>query len=1451
MLLQRRAIVEQLERRDLLTSFACNITPFGIVGTELADSLTVSTPTDNVVFGLGGSDLISVSGGPGRVCGGAGDDRINSGIWTDDIAYGGEGNDYLFGQWGNDYLYGDAGNDQLNGGAGNDVLDGGDGDDRLFGDYGNDTLIGGAGNDSLYPQLGHNTVDGGIGIDYLFLYKPFLEFDLRFESTGTINVFDKDGTGSSSATNVEFIVFTDGKLDTSTKEFIDGPSPDPRSPQTPVKVETVIAQNVIDSLVDISNISQAIVALRVQNTDTTTSSSGFVTIGHVFKQGDVPAGSGIAAKIGQVETEVQLDVKARYDDGSVKHALLTFFVPELQPSMPTSLKSAIDVVLVKSNITSPEVMVPQNILSSNFQLSADIGIDQGNGDWLVYASGRDLSSPNASEEHVNTLYNLTKPLELRFAENQSQPLQLTVRGSKVVNGRLVDSVLKNLEVIPNGLHATVDLASITAGTTVDKVWLSGAPLGTSIPYAINMGNGTKAPTIHVDARKLLEKAVADGNVSLWMAGQFAVEVRVEEAVGDGLAARFDIRFYKDGSIRTNVILLNETPTFSSGNRNLTYGILVRQNDQTNLQILGMQHARNSNWSQLIWSGNQPTLHVIQDTGYLLSTGAVPQYDLSMPVAIDQTTFDGISNDTMGFGPMGRGTVQNLMPDPGERSDIGPLPDWAARYILTQDYRDFAVLLGNGRVSGSVPWHFIDATTGTYLDINNHPLVWLDSRGTSRDYKNDALPADVFDYQVGFIPDVAHQPSLSYVPYLFTGDHYFADELSAQASWTIANVWPANRWQSDTKDLLAFQQVRGFAWAMRTLGDAAFLLPDTAVLKPHFVSIIQNNIEWVNESFVSDTIFEDAPRGMLSGVLSRPWNDRYNAGRYGYVALWQNDYLAATFGTLVARGFSDAATILNWQANALAGRFISSDLGIDPLNGGIYQMPAEDSFAEDASHGPANSSEGFTFTTWSQVQAAINDTGANVVAFGYGPGDYATKSMNAISAMMSYADNVDAFEAYGFLAAATYADRHTAIFSQHPRNSIQPRLADGTLLTLDRITIASGPTETVIGSDETELIYSSEGNDTVNGMAGIDLLYGALGNDVLYGGEGDDYLFGNSGDDKLYGDAGNDVLRGGIGGDLLDGGSGDDSIYYQGDDTVVGGLGTDTLKLQNWRAATIDLRSGKFSGIESIDLRNQPNLDVAVIDRLIIDANNIRQISDSGELFVRANPSDLITILGSFSFIEERLVGDERFNHYVHADTHIYVLVGSNVNGSSSVGTAPRFIPRSEIINGEVTNHNRSGVESLSLAFDQTVTITSPAALIIRDSTTGNQIDLTAATLSGDGTNQLWWNFDRVVFPNGRYTFEISRTSVVNNTGINLAESLAGQFHVLRGDLNGDAKVDSTDLALVSVNFSPLPGLKYRAGDANGDGLVRSDDFAVVAANFNPIGLPAALLLGDKDDPEDD
>ncbi|MYM68112.1 hypothetical protein GTP45_14905 [Pseudoduganella sp. FT55W] len=82
-----------------------------------------------------------------------------------------------------------------------------------------------------------------------------------------------------------------------------------------------------------------------------------------------------------------------------------------------------------------------------------------------------------------------------------------------------------------------------------------------------------------------------------------------------------------------------------------------------------------------------------------------------------------------------------------------------------------------------------------------------------------------------------------------------------------------------------------------------------------------------------------------------------------------------------------------------------------------------------------------------------------------------------------------------------------------------------------------------GNDVNNNIAGTTGNDTLAGGAGNDQLSGNAGNDGMQGGAGNDTLIGGEGNDSLDGGAGSDVLNGGAGSDTLDGGLITDKIGY--------------------------------------------------------------------------------------------------------------------------------------------------------------------------------------------------------------------------------------------------------------------------------------------------------------------
>lgn len=74
---------------------------------------------------------------------------------------------------------------------------------------------------------------------------------------------------------------------------------------------------------------QDIAKVSLQNAGSEGLASGVATFGQVFAQGEVPSGSGLAARIGGASVPVQMDVKTRWEDGSVKMAVVSVARPDL------------------------------------------------------------------------------------------------------------------------------------------------------------------------------------------------------------------------------------------------------------------------------------------------------------------------------------------------------------------------------------------------------------------------------------------------------------------------------------------------------------------------------------------------------------------------------------------------------------------------------------------------------------------------------------------------------------------------------------------------------------------------------------------------------------------------------------------------------------------------------------------------------------------------------------------------------------------------------------------------------------------------------------------------------------------------------------------------------------------------------------------------------------------
>lgn len=108
-----------------------------------------------------------------------------------------------------------------------------------------------------------------------------------------------------------------------------------------------------------------IVSMRLENAGDGMLAGGIATFGQVFQQGELPAGSGLAATIAGAAAGVQIDVKSTYPDGSVKFAVVSIDRPDLAAG------SAVDVVLSRG-VAAPAPTIDLAAALASHDFTVDI-----------------------------------------------------------------------------------------------------------------------------------------------------------------------------------------------------------------------------------------------------------------------------------------------------------------------------------------------------------------------------------------------------------------------------------------------------------------------------------------------------------------------------------------------------------------------------------------------------------------------------------------------------------------------------------------------------------------------------------------------------------------------------------------------------------------------------------------------------------------------------------------------------------------------------------------------------------------------------------------------------------------------------------------------------------------------------------------------------------------------
>lgn len=398
-----------------------------------------------------------------------------------------------------------------------------------------------------------------------------------------------------------------------------------------------------------------------------------------------------------------------------------------------------------------------------------------------------------------------------------------------------------------------------------------------------------------------------GGVIEWLSGPVVDEgiISADLLGPDGkphthLNVRVGIRAYTSGHVRAEVIVENNK-ALTAGAANFTYDVSVKLDGKVAFEQKALTHYHHARWRKVIWASNEPQIHVKPDVAYLIETQAVSNYDQS--VKPSEQLLDSLGKQAV-TGPMTIGPVTSFMGMTGGRPDIGPLPGWSVAYLLSLDKRSQAAMLAAADGSGSWSIHYRDENTGYPIRTDSEANQLLTTHSNLSKIGPLPLPRSA---KTPYAEDVAHQPSLVYLPYLLTGEHFYLEELQFWAASNPLSTDPANSGRG--QGLLRWHQVRAQAWGLRTLGHAAYITPDAHPLKSYFSKQLDNNLQFYHDAYVLGN-----PNKLGAYDGSGP-----NAAPINGSPTWQDDFLTWSFGYLGELGFEKAKPIFQWKAKYPVGR----------------------------------------------------------------------------------------------------------------------------------------------------------------------------------------------------------------------------------------------------------------------------------------------------------------------------------------------------------------------------------------------------------------------------------------------------------------------------------------------------------------------------------------------------
>lgn len=358
-----------------------------------------------------------------------------------------------------------------------------------------------------------------------------------------------------------------------------------------------------------------------------------------------------------------------------------------------------------------------------------------------------------------------------------------------------------------------------------------------------------------------------------------------------------------------------------------------------------------------------TLRFTKDTTYWHATKTLPPWNsnLANNTAVAAWNFN--------WDPFTIGPFSQDVGGTGARPDIGPLPGQAAQHFYHQDVNGETVIRVLGMASGLYAFGIrqcavsggvctkiapinVGNTGTTYAGFGtNCATTCRYGAGGGDAFPLGSPPTPPSQISATWQTDFSHTPSMSFYPYLWSGEPQYLDLLYDIANEDILVLNPGNQYRNPLEPpglttqhwavVTSFSgQTRTAAWALRDTAFAAGIAPDSSfdgvAWKAYFTDSATESLKWVNTNIANTNSYYStngyfAMRAPIGGG-GQTMNDTVLFQRMYY--MMAIEYATALLEDPSSAGSTALTSFANWIAH------ISATWG-DWQILGYYELPVTD------------------------------------------------------------------------------------------------------------------------------------------------------------------------------------------------------------------------------------------------------------------------------------------------------------------------------------------------------------------------------------------------------------------------------------------------------------------------------------------------------------------------------